>query len=336
MFEPCLQGYAQGLTPNPDVDCNRQLKFGHFQDRYRDQLLKFNGIDGSQTEGKWDLMATGHYAQLRFDGNQDPLLLRGLDSNKDQSYFLSTVPRQRLSRTLFPVGDLHKDQVRSMAKENGLGFLLERPESMGLCFVGQRSGGFGTLLNEYLTPEPGSFLPIDFYPTWLKLRSAATGTSMDHAMWRADLKEELRRVQIAQHQGIHLYTLGQSARLSGQPKKWWVVGKDREWNILFVSQDRQHPSLQSESCTINVPSELRSAAFHATQAQIRYRSEVVACKVKANEEHESLLDIQFLHGPAHALAPGQVVALYHDDVCLAGGSIVSMNSSMPKFQSVLG
>ena len=183
VFTPLLETYAQGETPFPDVDCNRHIKFGHFHSHCLDRL-------------DCDLVATGHYARVDHGGgpNGTSLLLQAVDKSKDQTLFLSTVPQEALSRTLFPLGEFHKDMVKKMATAHGLEWVARKPESMGICFVGKRD--FKDFLDQYVAPAAGEFVDID------------TGKV------------------VGSHQGAHKYTLGQRIRQPGMPERHYVVSKD--------------------------------------------------------------------------------------------------------------
>ncbi|MGB6353598.1 MAG: tRNA 2-thiouridine(34) synthase MnmA, partial [Steroidobacteraceae bacterium] len=204
VFELFLGEYSAGRTPNPDVLCNREIKFGVCLD-YMHRL-----------GASW--IATGHYARLRQTpaGSQ---LLRAADAAKDQSYFLHGVAAAALRRTLFPIGDLRKGEVRRLAHAAGLP-VYDKPDSTGICFIGERP--FQEFLGRYLRTEPG---PI----------------------------ENERGVILGEHRGLALYTLGQRSglrlggRAGGAAAPWYVADKDTERNALIVVQDQDHPLLLSDA-----------------------------------------------------------------------------------------
>jgi tRNA-uridine 2-sulfurtransferase len=290
VFEQFLAEYAAGRTPNPDVLCNREIKFKQFAD-YAVSL-------GA------DLIATGHYARgLWLGGVADPAralhddpaatafrLLKGVDANKDQSYFLQAVPRPQLARCLFPLGELRKPEVRSLAEREGL-HNHRKKDSTGICFIGERR--FRDFLQRYLPARPG---PIE----------DATG-----------------RV-LGQHMGLAYYTLGQRQGLGigGQAGRaeapWYVADKRLGDNVLVVTQDeRTLLADHLEAAEVNwlVPDlELPLRC----RAKVRYRQADQDCRVTAIGGDQ--LGVEF-DQPQRAITPGQYVALYDGDVCLGGARI---------------
>src|SRR4029077_2663893 len=204
VFDLFLREYAAGRTPNPDVLCNREIKFGVCLD-YMHRL-----------GASW--IATGHYARLRRTP-QGTQLLKAADTAKDQSYFLHGVAAEALGKTLFPIGELHKAEVRKLAHAAGLP-VYDKPDSTGICFIGERP--FQEFLGRYLPTEPG---PIE----------TAAG------------------VVLAEHRGLALYTLGQRSgigiggRTGAAAAPWYVADKDTERNALIVVQDQDHPLLLSDA-----------------------------------------------------------------------------------------
>ncbi len=281
VFEYFLREYASGRTPNPDVLCNREIKFKSFLD----YALKLGA----------SRIATGHYAQVAANAAGGHELLRARDANKDQTYFLCTVPESALALTLFPVGGLLKSEVRAIAAEQGLP-VHDKKDSTGICFIGERR--FRDFLSTYLPAKPG---PI------------------------CCRKEDGSVTEIGQHQGLMYYTLGQRRGLGigGQrdagESPWFVVGKDLPSRTLWVSQDSQHPNLRHRR--------VKTEAMHwigavptlplRCTARIRHRHADQACVV--SEDGEGLL-VSF-DQPQQALTPGQFVALYSDKRCLGGAAI---------------
>jgi tRNA (5-methylaminomethyl-2-thiouridylate)-methyltransferase (EC 2.1.1.61) len=277
VFAQFLAEYRAGRTPNPDLLCNREIKFAPF-------------VEHARRLGA-DLVATGHYA--RIDPAADgPRLLRAADEAKDQTYFLALVHRAQLRDVRFPLGELHKREVREIARRAGLPN-HQRRDSTGICFIGERP--FADFLGRYLDQQPG---PIE--------------------------DEHGRR--LGTHRGLPFYTLGQRRGLalggvSGAAEApWYVIAKDSERNALLVAQDSQHPRLMSRR--------LQTAPFHWIRrpdtldarflARLRHRQPLAACRV------EELADgsLQFTFEQAQrAATPGQFAALYADEECLGAAPI---------------
>ncbi len=282
VFEHFLAEYRAGRTPNPDILCNREIKFKTFMEHAED-------LGG-------DLIATGHYAQVR-QRNGAWELLRGADGNKDQSYFLYTLGQEQLARTRFPIGHLDKGEVRRLAREIGLP-VHDKKDSTGICFIGERD--FKAFLSEYLPAQPGEI--------------------------RSDRGET-----IGQHDGLMYYTLGQRQGLgiggradsSGQP--WYVLHKDLDRNILYVGQGHDHPLLFCDHLhgaqASWVAGSPPAGRFDCT-AKVRYRQRDQACSV---EVRDGLVEVRFA-SPQRAVTPGQSVVFYQDDVCLGGAVIESSNA----------
>jgi tRNA-specific 2-thiouridylase len=287
VFRHFLDEYAAGRTPNPDVLCNREIKFG--------VCLEYL----TRLGGAW--IATGHYARLdRRDGRVR--LLKGADSTKDQSYFLHQVPRAALARTLFPIGDLTKQEVRRRAHAAGLP-VFDKPDSTGICFIGERP--FEEFLSGYLPPSPG---PIE----------TADGE------------------RIGEHRGLALYTLGQRAglRIGGRAgaaaKPWYVADKRPERNALVVVQDREHPLLLSDRFEVRDVHWLEDVPTdHSCTVQTRYRQRDLACHLRqtgARLPAGARVEVR-LESPVSAVTPGQYAVFYSGPVCLGGGVIVRRQNS---------
>lgn len=277
VFEHFLHEYKAGRTPNPDILCNREIKFKAFLD-----YAKVLGAD---------FIATGHYVR-RSDQNEHTYLLRGLDNNKDQSYFLHAVGESEIQQTLFPVGELEKPEVRSIAEAQGLA-TAKKKDSTGICFIGERR--FKDFLQQYLPAQPGTIETAD-------------------------------GEEIGKHEGLMYYTLGQRQGIGiGGTKNhgdepWFVVGKDLERNVLVVGQGKQHPLLFSDALTTgeiywvnNEPSEF---PMHCT-AKVRYRQPDQNCVI---HKTDSGYKVEFAESQ-RAVTPGQSIVLYNNDVCLGGGVI---------------
>lgn len=278
VFEHFLAEYRVGRTPNPDILCNREIKFKAF--------LEYAQILGA------DLIATGHYVR-REDAQGQTFLLKGLDTNKDQSYFLHQVGANQLALSLFPVGELEKADVRALAEKHGL-VTHDKKDSTGICFIGERR--FRDFLQQYLPAQPGKIETPD-------------GTV------------------IGDHQGLMYYTLGQRQGLGIGGLKdfndapWFAAGKDLQRNVLIAVQGQDHPLLFSDWLTCSdmfwINGEQPKLPFECV-AKVRYRQADQECHVEANPEGG--LTIRFTH-PQRAVTPGQSVVLYHQNRCLGGGVI---------------
>lgn len=278
VFEHFLAEYRAGRTPNPDILCNREIKFKAF--------LEY------ATELGADFIATGHYARRRQTADQTQLL-KGLDANKDQSYFLSAVTADSLARSLFPVGELEKSQVRDIAARHQF-VTSTKKDSTGICFIGERK--FTDFLQRYLPAQPGTIETVD-------------------------------GEQIGTHQGLMYHTYGQRQGLGigGLPNHheapWYVVGKDLQRNVLIVAQGSDHPALFSRALRagqiswVNAPAPDLPLRCHA---KIRYRQADQACRVSLHEDGDLFVEFD---QPQRAVTPGQSIVFYQDDICLGGGVI---------------
>ncbi|KRS20092.1 tRNA 2-thiouridylase [Alishewanella sp. WH16-1] len=280
VFEYFLAEYKAGRTPNPDIMCNKEIKFKAF--------LEF----AAEALGA-DYIATGHYVRRRYqDGHWQ--MLRGLDHNKDQSYFLYTLAEQHIAQTLFPVGDLEKPAVRAIAEQQGL-VTHDKKDSTGICFIGERK--FKDFLQQYLPAQPGEIVSID------------------------DGKI------IGRHEGLMYHTLGQRKGLGigglrdGGDDPWYVVGKDLTLNQLLVAQGHDHPALLSSGL---IASQLHWVDRTGPQqicrltVKTRYRQHDIPCTVTPRSDGR--LQVTF-DSPQKAVTPGQSAVFYLDEVCLGGGII---------------
>ncbi len=291
VFQLFLREYAAGRTPNPDVVCNREIKFGVCLD-YMHRL-----------GASW--IATGHYARLRRMPTGTHLL-KAADTSKDQSYFLHGVSAAALEKTLFPIGELRKAEVRKLAHAAGLP-VYAKPDSTGICFIGERP--FQEFLSRYLRTEPG---PI----------------------------ENDRGVVLGEHRGLALYTLGQRSglglggRAGTAAAPWYVAGKDTERNALIVVQDQDHPLLLSDVFDVERMHWLNSGevAGHPIECMVktRYRQSDLRCTVTAQDLTADPIWRVTLSEPARAVTPGQYAVFYSGERCLGGGVIAQ------RFNSRLG
>lgn len=291
VFEHFLAEYSAGRTPNPDILCNKEVKFKAF-------------LDYALTLGA-DYIATGHYARRGFsDETGKAPLLRGLDNNKDQSYFLHAVAGDKIAKTLFPVGELEKPEVRRIAEQYDLA-TAKKKDSTGICFIGERR--FKDFLQQYLPAQKGDIYTDD-------------------------------GKKIGTHDGLMYYTLGQRGGIGiGGVKDrdeapWFVLHKDLDNNRLIVGQGHDHPMLQSTELTaykldwvIDAPTQLFTAQGYRCTAKTRYRQPDQACTVFALDETGDTIKVVF-DEPQRAVTPGQSCVFYQDDICLGGGVIETIDA----------
>lgn len=274
VFAYFLQEYQAGRTPNPDVLCNREIKFKVCLD-----YAKHLGAD---------YFATGHYA--RYENGQ---LLKGLDTNKDQTYFLHLVNKAQLDLTFFPIGALPKSEVRHMAEKAGL-ITHNKKDSTGICFIGERK--FKAFLAEYLPAQPGTIETIDG-----KI--------------------------IGKHDGLMYYTIGQRQGLhiggykTGNGKPWYAAAKDLKRNVLIVVQGHDHPKLFQttlECENIHWINDAPTFPFNC-RAKTRYRQADQDCIITPINDHH--YQVTFSQ-PQWAITPGQSVVFYQENICLGGAVIL--------------
>lgn len=280
VFEHFIAEYKAGRTPNPDILCNREIKFKAFLDY--------------ATELGADYIATGHYARRRVSADgAHTQLLKGLDNNKDQSYFLSAVTEQSLARSLFPVGELEKSEVRQLAARHGF-ITHDKKDSTGICFIGERK--FKDFLQRYLPAQPGVIETVD-------------------------------GVIIGRHHGLMYHTYGQRQGLGiGGLQEygdapWYVVDKDLVRNVLVVAQGNDHQQLFSAALKAGqlswVSREPPTLPLHCN-AKIRYRQADQACSVTALDDDSVLVTFE---APQRAVTPGQSIVFYDGEICLGGAVI---------------
>ncbi|MRJ40891.1 MULTISPECIES: tRNA 2-thiouridine(34) synthase MnmA [Idiomarina] len=279
VFEYFLAEYRAGRTPNPDIMCNKEIKFKAF--------LEFAAVALDA-----DYIATGHYVRRREHEGKFQLL-RGLDSNKDQSYFLYTLAHSHVAQTLFPVGELEKPEVRKIAEQQGL-VTADKKDSTGICFIGERK--FKDFLQQYLPAQPGPIESVDGH-------------------------------HLGQHEGLMYHTLGQRKGLhigglaDAGDEPWYVVDKDVQRNILVVAQGKHHPRLYSTGLVAGqlhwVDREQRQQPFTCV-VKTRYRQQDIPCTVTPLPDGR--MQVVF-DQPVAAVTPGQSAVFYADEVCLGGGII---------------
>ena len=312
VFEHFLSEYKAGRTPNPDILCNREIKFKVF--------LEYANVLGGE------LIATGHYVR-RVDRDGHTYLLKGLDPNKDQSYFLHAVGETEFAKSLFPIGELEKPEVRRIAEQHGL-VTHNKKDSTGICFIGERR--FKDFLAQYLPAQPGEI-------------------------------QTPEGVTIGQHSGLMYHTIGQRQGLGiggvrgASEAPWFVIQKDLVRNVLIVTQGTDHPllytnhliaqqahwinglpvnnepSVNNEPPVKTVPSNFQplnvelmpSHSFNCT-AKNRYRQADQNCRVTVLAD--GTLDVRF-ELPQRAITPGQSVVFYQGDICL-GGAVIETTSNI--------
>uniref|UniRef100_A0A8C9LX38 Mitochondrial tRNA-specific 2-thiouridylase 1 n=1 Tax=Piliocolobus tephrosceles TaxID=591936 RepID=A0A8C9LX38_9PRIM len=304
-----LNEYEKGRTPNPDIVCNKHIKFSCFFHYAVDNL----GADA---------IATGHYARTsledeevfqqkhikrpeglfrnRFEVRNAVKLLQAADSFKDQTFFLSQVSQDALRRTIFPLGGLTKQFVKKIAAENRLNHVLQKKESMGMCFIGKRN--FEHFLLQYLQPRPGHFISIE--------DNKVLGT----------------------HKGWFLYTLGQRANIGGLREPWYVVEKDGVKGNVFVAPRKDHPALYRDLLrtsrvhwiTEEPPAALVRDKMMECHFRFRHQMALVPCVLTLNQDGTVWVTaVQAVH----ALATGQFAVFYKGDECLGSGKIVRLGPS---------
>lgn len=268
VFTYFLEELKKGRTPNPDLMCNKYIKF----DLFKKEALKLGA----------DYIATGHYA--RIDGNK---LLRGIDNNKDQSYFLAQVSKDNFKKVLFPVGNLTKEEVRKIANELNL-TTANKKDSTGICFIGERN--FQKFIHNYLKPNPGKILDVE-------------------------TKEE-----IGTHSGLMNYTIGQrrNVGISGNLKKHYVCGKNVKENILYVAFGEDSKYLESDCCIISNLNFISSVHPTFCTAKFRYRG--VDHPVELEYLNDDKIKVKY-PGLSKSVTPGQACVLYLGEECIGSGII---------------
>ncbi len=280
-----IDGYRAGITPNPDVWCNREMKFGVF-------------LDYALAQG-FEAVATGHYARKRTLADGSPVILRGADPNKDQSYFLSLMTPQQAGRALFPTGEMLKPQVRETARRFALP-VAEKKDSQGICFLGQVK--MSDFLSHYLPDTPGEIVDPN---------GRVMGT----------------------HRGLHLYTLGQrKGHGVASPREgmaYVVVGKNRERNQLVLGWDSvDSPGLYARRCVVGSISALADsmATRQRVEAQPRYRARAEPAALRVLDDGRFEL---WFEKPQRALAAGQICAFYDGGQLLGGGVFEEIGEGCP-------
>ena len=274
VFTYFLEEYQAGRTPNPDIMCNKEIKFKAFLDHALDLGA--------------DFIATGHYARVNHDDGE-PSMLRGIDNNKDQSYFLSQLTRDQLDKTLFPLGHLDKSEVRAMAEKLDLA-TAKKKDSTGICFIGKRD--FTEFLQNYLPAQPG------------KMKTLAGR-------------------EVGEHIGLMYYTIGQRKGLGigGAGDAWFVMGKNVKENVLIVGQGHEHDYVYANEAIVTDVNWISNARFkdvYSCAAKFRYRQTDVPVEMEWIDG--TTLRVRCLE-PTRAITPGQAAVFYDGEVCLGGGFV---------------
>lgn len=276
VFAHFLEELKLGFTPNPDILCNREIKFKLFLEK---------AIDLGA-----DFLATGHYSQIQKNSN-GLKLMKGIDPNKDQSYFLYTLKQESLQKVLFPIGGLEKSEVRRIAETHNLATCAKK-DSTGICFIGKRD--MKEFLSRYIPFQPGNF-------------------------------ENLSGQIIGQHDGVAYYTIGQrkGLRIGGPGDAWFVIRKDVARNVVIIDQGPDHPSLYSNALTASDLSWVAGTPpfplpYHC-KAKVRYRQPDQECIITSIEN--GCAHVSFSQ-PQRAVTPRQSIVFYENDICLGGGIIL--------------
>ncbi|ELA08199.1 tRNA-specific 2-thiouridylase MnmA [Moraxella macacae 0408225] len=291
VFEHFLDEYKAGRTPNPDILCNKEVKFKAFLDYATNPKFGLGA----------DYIATGHYVRRGFVAADKAKLLRGLDNNKDQSYFLHAVDGKKIAKTLFPVGELEKSQVRKIATKHNLA-TANKKDSTGICFIGERR--FKDFLQQYLPAQKGEIISDDGQI-------------------------------IGMHDGLMYYTIGQRGGIGiggikNRPEEpWFVLHKDLTNNRLIVGQGHDHPQMQSTELiaykldwVTHIPDQIYSNNGYKCTAKTRYRQPDQACTLFANDDKIKVV----FDKPQRAITCGQSCVFYDGEICLGGGVIEWVNT----------
>lgn len=281
VFSFFLSEYEKGRTPNPDVFCNKYIKFDSFY-----EFAKSQGFEK---------IAMGHYAKLGQDEEGNPRLFKAEDRGKDQTYFLCQISKEQVASCLFPLGDIPKTEVRRIAHELGLSSVMDKKDSTGVCFIGERH--FKQFLQNYMPAKPGKVVLLP------------------------------QNKEIGTHSGVYFYTIGQHKGLGiggikGEAEGgYFVVRKDVKNNILYVCQLKDRVLLSSTRCRIShLNLQGKAPSKEATVGvKFRYRQPDQPCHLILEEDGWATLEYE--SHPVEAVTPGQIAAIYVGDMLLGGGII---------------
>jgi tRNA-uridine 2-sulfurtransferase len=302
--------YQRGRTPNPDVLCNREIKF----DTFLDMALKLGA----------DYVATGHYcrkSETEENGKMVYHLLAGKDGNKDQSYFLCQLKQEQLSKALFPIGELTKPEVREIARQAGLS-TAEKKDSQGLCFVGKVH--LPDFLQQRLQPKKGSVVNIPAEST--VFRNASIENDLAKAVEPYSLEPEAGEI-VGEHSGAHYYTIGQRKGLNigGFPEPLFVIGTDTEKNVIYTGMGEYHPGLYRSGLFIPLADEhwiqtdikMKTGESRVYLTRIRYRQALQSATLHQREKGLYIIFDQ----PQRGITPGQFAAWYDGEELIGSGVI---------------
>lgn len=277
VFTYFLDELKKGRTPNPDIMCNKYIKFDMFLNKAKELGA--------------DYIATGHFARL-----ENGKLLRGIDNNKDQTYFLSQVTKKQLENVIFPVGNLTKSEIRDIAKKNGL-ITYNKKDSTGICFIGERN--FSKFLENYLPNIPGDIIDIE------------------------------TNEKIGEHIGLMYYTIGQRKGLNigGNSSRMFVVGKNLKENVLYVAFGDENEYLYSDSCIIDNVNFISDERPEKCSAKFRYRQKDNDVILEYLDNNEILVKYP---NKVKSVTPGQACVLYLGEECLGGGIIKEVRKNNEK------
>ncbi|BFZ08846.1 hypothetical protein BsWGS_11885 [Bradybaena similaris] len=290
VFINMVKDYESGNTPNPDILCNRHIKFHHF-------------IHHAETKLGADAIATGHYARTSVGYNLDHIdprvgvsLLCAEDTEKDQTFFLSQISQSALQKTIFPIGDLTKKEVKKIAAESGMEKIAKKKESMGICFIGSRN--FQSFIEHYIEPKKGNFIDVE------------TGKV------------------VGQHKGTHYWTLGQRCHLPGLAAAYFVCEVRPRDNEVIVASGTNHPALFTCSFTTEPCYWIQAApgdgAFRA-EFRFQHKHPLIGCSGQLEHHGGSLVS---LDQPMRAVTPGQYAVFYKDNICLGSGKIWKLGPTL--------
>lgn len=304
--------YKAGRTPNPDILCNREIKF----DTFLEEALKFNA----------DFVATGHYcrkSELEVNGETIYQLLAGKDPNKDQSYFLCQLNQQQLSKALFPIGDMLKPEVREIARLQNLP-TAERKDSQGICFVGKVD--LPTFLQQQLEPKTGNIIEIDAEFMLKKKQIEVSEVNFRKLCFSFPFKPWNGKV-IGEHQGAHFYTIGQRKGLNigGHKEPLFVIGTDVQRNIIYVGEGQNHPGLNRKGLFISAENmhwirtdlTMQPGKNREYDIRIRYRQPLEKGTIFMKDEGAWLI----FENEQRGITPGQFAAWYDGEELIGSGVI---------------
>ncbi|GFY78966.1 mitochondrial tRNA-specific 2-thiouridylase 1 [Trichonephila inaurata madagascariensis] len=290
VFSYLINEYKAGYTPNPDIHCNKKIKFDLFF-KYALKNLKA------------DAVATGHYARIAQSSDLPEKgfkLLKGVDKQKDQTFFLAQIPKYSLEKCIFPVGEMTKDIVKKIAAAAGLDRIVQKRESVGICFIGRRN--FQEFIDDYIEPLEGNFINVE------------------------------NKKIVGKHKGVHCWTIGQRCALPGQPSAFYVAERDVITQDILVAPGRMHPALFHQTVVtenpywINKPSiNFEKGESFQCEFRFQHREPLVNCLMY--QDSEGKLQI-YLEKPLRALTPGQYAVFYTGDECLGSAKILYRGPSM--------